>query len=146
MHVVVDASVLVEIIVETDGAIAEWLTELVGSDDTYWVPGLTPLEVISALRSLVARGQLEEAVAQSAVKWLPTFAVKYRPIGQIEAIRIWELRGNVTAYDAAYVALAEALQAETGGRAVLATADEKLAQAPGPTCLIELYRSPSSTG
>jgi predicted nucleic acid-binding protein len=106
----------------------------------YWVPGLTPLEVISALRSLVRRGELEEAVAESAVKWLPTFVVKYRALGQPEAIRIWELRGTVTAYDAAYVALTEAIQAETGGNAVLATADAKLKNAPGPSCPIHLYQ------
>lgn len=140
MDVVVDASVLAEVIVETDGAAAEWLKALVGSDDMYWVPGLTPLEVISALRSLVRRGELEEAVAASAVKWLPTFVVKYRALGQPEVIRIWELRKTVTAYDAAYVALAEAVQAETGGNAALATADAKLAKAPGPTCPIQLYR------
>ncbi len=142
MDVVVDASVLVEVIVEIDGAVAAWLTELVGGDDIYWVPGLTPLEAISALRSLVHRGQLEESVAASAVKWLPTFSVKYKPIGQTEAIRVWELCTSITAYDAAYVALAETLQSESGGDAALATADEKLARAPGPTCPIELYRRP----
>lgn len=139
MNVVVDASVLTEVLVETDGAAAAWLKAVVGRDDIYWVPGLTPLEVISALRSLVYRGELEEAVAESAVRWLPTFVVKHRPVGQSEAIRIWELRNTVTTYDAAYVALAEVLQAETGGYAVLATADEKLASAPGPTCPIEVY-------
>jgi predicted nucleic acid-binding protein len=139
VDVVVDASVLAEVIVETDGAAAEWLKDLVGRDDMYWVPGLTPLEVISALRSLVHRGELEASVAESAVKWLPTFVVKYRPLGQPEAIRIWELRNTVTAYDAAYVALAETIQAETGGNAVLATADSKLQKAPGPVCPIRLY-------
>jgi predicted nucleic acid-binding protein len=140
MDVVVDASVLTEVLVETDGAAAAWLKALVGPDDMYWVPGLTPLEVISALRSLVYRAELEEAVAESAVKWLPTFVVKNRAVGQPEAIRIWELRRTVTPYDAAYVALAEQLQAETGGNAVLATADQKLAGASGPKCQIELYR------
>lgn len=142
MVVVVDASVLAEVLVETDGAAAAWLKALVGDGDMFWVPGLTPLEVISALRSLVHRAELEEAIAESAVRWLPSFVVKHRAVGQSEAMRIWELRTTVTPYDAAYVALAEALQAETGGNAVLATADEKLARAPGPTCPIELYRRP----
>ncbi len=48
--------------------------------------------------------------------------------------RIWELRDNVTAYDAAYVALAEGLACE------LVTADARLAQAPGPTCSITVVR------
>ena len=74
------------------------------------------------------------------MKLLPAFGVKFRAIGQTEALRIWELRNTVTPYDAAYVALTESLQAETGGNAVLATADSKLAKAPGPTCPIQLYR------
>ncbi len=46
--------------------------------------------------------------------------------------RCWELRGNVTAYDAAYVALAEELDT------ILLTADARLAAAPGPRCEVEL--------
>jgi predicted nucleic acid-binding protein len=49
--------------------------------------------------------------------------------------RCWELRDNLTAYDAAYVALAEALES------VLLTADAHLANAPGVTCPIEMLRS-----
>ena len=48
--------------------------------------------------------------------------------------RIWELRDNLSAYDATYVALAEALACE------LVTADARLAQAPGPTCAITVVR------
>ncbi len=85
------------------------------------------------------RDALEEEVAAAAVRWLPTFVVKHRPIGQSEAVRIWELRNTVTPYDAAYVALTETLQSELKGNVVLATADQKLAGAPGVTCPIELY-------
>lgn len=48
--------------------------------------------------------------------------------------RIWELRDNLTAYDATYVSLAEALECK------LVTADARLAQAPGPTCSITVVR------
>jgi predicted nucleic acid-binding protein len=48
--------------------------------------------------------------------------------------RIWELRGNLTAYDAAYVALAEALEAP------LVTRDERLAAAPGHRAVVEVVR------
>ena len=65
MDVIVDASVLAEIIVETDRGAAEWLKALVGRDDMYWVPGLTPLEVISALRRLVRRGRRSKRPWQS---------------------------------------------------------------------------------
>ncbi len=51
--------------------------------------------------------------------------------------RCWELRGNLTTYDAAYVALAEALDT------TLLTGDRRLARAPGPACIIELFTSPS---
>jgi len=50
--------------------------------------------------------------------------------------RCWELRDNLTTYDAAYVALAEALEAP------LLTGDRRLAQAAGPTCPVELLRTP----
>lgn len=49
--------------------------------------------------------------------------------------RVWELRGNMSAYDATYVALAEALEAP------LVTADGRLARAPGPRCLITVVPS-----
>lgn len=50
--------------------------------------------------------------------------------------RCWELREHVTPYDAAYVALAEALEA------TLLTGDRRLARATGPTCTIEVLQSP----
>ena len=48
--------------------------------------------------------------------------------------RIWELRDNVSAYDATYVAVAEALEAP------LVTADGRLARAPGPRCTVTVVR------
>jgi predicted nucleic acid-binding protein len=50
--------------------------------------------------------------------------------------RCWELRANLTIYEAAYIALAEAMEV------VLLTADERLARASGPLCTIEVLRSP----
>jgi predicted nucleic acid-binding protein len=55
--------------------------------------------------------------------------------------RIWELRGHITPYDAAYVALVERLGSEGLSSACLATADTKLHQAPGLSIKIELFRS-----
>ena len=49
--------------------------------------------------------------------------------------RIWELRDNLTAYDATYVALAEAIEAP------LVTMDRRLARAPGPRCTVTVVRS-----
>lgn len=67
--------------------------------------------------------------------------MKHTPIGQSEMARIWELRVSVTPYDAAYLALTEGAQAETGGRPCLATADGKLARAPAVRCPVELHGS-----
>ena len=67
------------------------------------------------------------------------FPVTQTPVSQGMLRRIWELRHNLTPYDAAYVALTEKLQAETGGACSLVTADSGLADAPGPTCPILLY-------
>ena len=62
---------------------------------------------------------------------LPARRAPHRPL----LPRCWELRGNLTIYDAAYVALAEATNT------ILLTADQKLARAPGPQCPIELFRT-----
>ena len=61
---------------------------------------------------------------------LPMQRAPHRPL----LTRCWELRDNLTAYDAAYVALAEALDS------ILLTADAQLADAPGVTCPIEVLR------
>lgn len=94
-------------------------------------PELLDLEVLSGLRSLVARGDVDNRRAQFAVDDL--VALDIGRVGHAALIaRVWELRENVTPYDAAYVALAEALTV------VLVTADSTLARAPGPRCTIEL--------
>lgn len=61
---------------------------------------------------------------------LPARRAPHRPL----LPRCWELRNNLTIYDAAYVALAEAMSA------TLLTGDQKLARAPGPRCLIETFQ------
>ncbi len=139
MHVVVDASLLVEIIVASDDRPGRWLRDVLDGDDIYWVEGLTVLEVASALRKLVGRGKVDADLASDGLRWLTGLVVKHKPIGQPEMARIWELRDSVTSYDAAYLALTEALQSETGGRVCLATADRKLARSPAVTCPVELY-------
>ena len=139
MHVVVDASMLVEIIVASDDRPSQWLRDLLDGDDLFWVDGLTPLEVASALRKLVAGGNVDADLARDGLRWLTGLVVKHKPIGQPEMARIWELRESVTTYDAAYLALTEALQAETGGQVCLVTGDRKLANSPAVKCPVELY-------
>lgn len=97
-------------------------------------PDLIDLEVVSALRKHVSIGLLDERRAHLALQDLqaiPLERARHAPL----LSRCWELRDNFTAYDAAYIALAEALGA------TLLTADDRMARAPGSRCHIELLSS-----
>jgi predicted nucleic acid-binding protein len=97
------------------------------------VPHLADSEVAHALRSQVLRGTVRAPDAQAALaRWARLGLRRFAVVGLLD--RIWELRDNVTAYDATYVALAEALGCG------LVTADGRLAQAPGPTCPVTVVR------
>jgi predicted nucleic acid-binding protein len=103
--IVLDASVVVELL--TNGDLADSIrNELVRSNDSFIVPHLIDIEVVSAIRRL-ARSQridlyrCEQALADLTV--LPAERYSHLPL----IARIWELRHNFTAYDAAYIALAE---------------------------------------
>jgi len=116
--IVLDASVVVELL--TNGALADSLRrDLAGGRDSFIVPHLLDVEVASALRKLVAGQRIdlhrsEEFLTELAL--LPAERYSHIPLLR----RIWELRHNFTAYDAAYIALAEATNS------VLYTSDEKL--------------------
>ncbi|MDQ3973671.1 MAG: type II toxin-antitoxin system VapC family toxin [Actinomycetota bacterium] len=93
-------------------------------------PGIMDLEVASVIRRALLAGDLHHRRAAFALDDLR--ALRLRRVGHLRLLpRIWELRHNLTPYDAAYVALAEALGT------VLVTADQRLAQAAGPRCTIE---------
>ncbi len=96
-------------------------------------PHLLDLEVTSAWRRLVAAGELDERRARLALADLQGLRVDWVQHGSL-LDRCWDLRGNFTVYDAAYVALAELLEV------TLVTADGKLAKAPGARCPIEVLR------
>jgi predicted nucleic acid-binding protein len=87
--------------------------------------------VQSRLRRGVLGGRLDAGKASAVIEDLSSFRIERYAHGSLLA-RIWELRDNVTPYDAAYVALAELLDT------TLLTADARLASAPGPRCRIEL--------
>ena len=98
-------------------------------------PELVDLEVASVLRRQDRAGLLDTRRANLALTdltALPMHRASHVPL----LARCWELRHNLTTYDAAYVALAEALDA------TLLTGDRRLAGATGPTCTIELLRTP----
>jgi len=94
-------------------------------------PELIDLEVLQALRRLVRSDAMNEVRAASAL-----FELTLTPVARLPhlplADRVWELRDNLSAYDAAYVALAETLGAP------LLTSDRRLASAPGLRCEVEL--------
>ena len=116
------------------GVTGEWAEAIVLSD-ALAAPHLMPVEVANVLRRMAATGEVSGDVASLAHEDLLVLQVElfgYAPF----AARAWELRANVTAYDAWYVALAEALDVP------LATLDRRLAGAPGPRCRFVLPDSP----
>ncbi|HKY14223.1 MAG TPA: type II toxin-antitoxin system VapC family toxin [Microthrixaceae bacterium] len=126
---VVDASVLAPAIVDagTDGATVR--ARLRG--ETIAGPDLLCVEVMAVIRKRVNAGALTAKQADAAVNDLLDLPVSVFPSAPLLR-RAWALRDNVTAYDACYVALAEALDCP------LLTADNRLASAPGTTCTVEL--------
>ena len=128
--IVVDASVVVEVLLQTnDGiVIAE---RLLDRRETLHAPHLIDVEVAQVLRRYVLRGEVYEERARQALDVLALFPLTRYPHEPL-LTRMWELRENITAYDAAYVALAEGL------RAPLVTRDRRLSGAPGVGATIEL--------
>lgn len=127
--IVVDASVLAPALAddEDDGDLVR--ARLHG--EQLAAPGLIDLEVISTLRRATRAGRLDDRRSSQALAdlaALPLIRVPHLPL----LPRVWELRENLTAYDAAYVALAEAFGA------LLLTADRPLARASGVSCEVEL--------
>jgi len=131
---VVDASVLATALADdaADGDTARG--RLRGQDLA--APELIDLEVVSVLRRQLSVGKLDTRRARLALDdllELPVQRVPHRALLR----RCWELRDNLSVYDAAYVALAETLEAP------LVTADARLAKAPGVTCTVEVLRTRS---
>ena len=127
--IVIDASALVELLVTGTPRSARLAARV--RAETLHAPHLVDLETLSVLRSLEARKVLGTKDAGRAVSDLGMLAMTRYPHDPLIA-RVWQLRGNLTAYDACYVALAEALGAP------LVTCDAKLAAAPGHRARIEL--------
>lgn len=97
------------------------------------VPHLADSEIAHTLRSQVTRGSIPAEAGQTALTtWIRLSVRRYPARGLLP--RVWELRGNLSGYDATYVALAETLNCE------LLTADARLAAAPGPRCPIVVIR------
>jgi predicted nucleic acid-binding protein len=127
--IVVDASVLVVALGDDgkDGSKAR--QRLLG--EVLAAPELIDPEVLSVLRRGVANGAMTALRAQEAIsdlRDLPLQRASHHPLLE----RCWELRHNLTSYDACYVVLAETLAVP------LLTADARLAHAPGLRCAVEI--------
>jgi predicted nucleic acid-binding protein len=130
--IVIDASAEIAVLLNI-GAEVEGLRKRISRPgETLHVPHLFEIEVLHALRSLVLRGTLSPERARLALSRLEDTQLMRYPHTALMG-RIWELRENLTAYDAAYVTLAEALDAP------LVTMDARLAQAPGIRAAVEVY-------
>jgi predicted nucleic acid-binding protein len=123
--IVVDASVLATALGDNDEDGAKARAALTG--ETLWAPEIIDLEVASVWRGQLRAGQLTEQRARQALADLADVELTRAP-HQPLMDRIWELRGNLSTYDAAYVALAEELEA------TLLTGDRRLSRAPGLRC------------
>lgn len=128
---VVDASVLAPALADDgpDGDAAR--TRLRGH--ALVAPELIDLETASVIRRHFQAGQLDARRAELALTDLVALPLRRAPHRALLS-RCWELRENLTVYDAAYIALAELLDV------VLLTADSRLAGAPGLRCQLDLLR------
>ncbi len=126
---VVDASVVAAAIVETTSESARALAR----SPALAAPGLLDLEVLQTIRKKVQAGSLTASAGAEAVSRLKRLPIARHPHAAL-VDRIWALRANLTAYDAAYVALAERL------RLTLLTADAAFTTAPGIRCPVKLVK------
>lgn len=127
----VDASALLEVLLGTaTGARIEG--RLLSGGESLHAPHLLDVEVAQVLRRYAAAGDLSPERGRQALDDLADFPLHRYP-HDVLLPRIWELRRSVTAYDAAYLALAEALDAP------LVTCDARLARVPGLAAPVEVY-------
>lgn len=128
--IVLDASVVLELLLNTAAgrSVADRIHR---AEESLHAPHLLDVEVAQVLRRYVQRGVLSADRGRQSLAYLQQFDVTryaHEPLLQ----RIWALRMTLTAYDAAYVALAEALDAP------LLTRDARLAATPGARARVDL--------
>jgi predicted nucleic acid-binding protein len=128
--IVLDASAACSALLD-EGVIGDRCRAAMRADSQWVVPGHWLIEVLSVIRGNLLGGKIEAAHAADAA----AAAAEMNPVvapTRLIAARIWELRGNLTAYDAAYAATAEHYQC------ALLTTDGRLARATGIRCPVTL--------
>jgi predicted nucleic acid-binding protein len=128
--IVIDASVFVDVSIRED-ARSEWILGRLESEPSVQVPAVFDVEVLHSLCRLDATGAVGEKVLGAALAYLDALRADRHDHALLRP-RIWALRHNLSAYDAAYVALAEALDVS------LLTSDARLARSSGHEAVIEL--------
>jgi predicted nucleic acid-binding protein len=126
--IVVDASVLVDALLD-DGDVGASARAALGADLRWAAPPHLLVEVLSVTRRRLLRGEITRRRAADAVA-APGQAQWVDPVVAVD--RIWELRDDVAAFDAAYVAAAEHLRCD------LVTGDRRLAAATGVRCTVRV--------
>jgi predicted nucleic acid-binding protein len=127
---VIDASVLTAFYAADDPR-REAIVARLAAGDALFAPAHLDAEVVSALRGMSQRSPRLRAAVPDALRHLAGFPIRRMPLAPLLQ-RMWELRDNITAYDAAYIALAERLDGP------LVTSDMKLAASTGSRCTFDL--------
>lgn len=120
--IVVDSAAVVDALTVADGT--ETLRAEIANADLH-APTLLDFEVVSALRGLTLGGNITPARARDALTDFDALTIQRWPSGAPLRLRAFSLRDNVSAYDAAYVVLAESLQCP------VLTRDTRLARSGG---------------
>src|SRR5947208_1887326 len=128
--IVVDASVLANMLVYADDR-GRKARSVLGRDVEWAAPEHWKAEVFSVIRGLALGNKIKEAQAVWAVERLPHLGIDHVSLDDLLP-RMWQLRANISGYDAAYVALAEARNL------TLVTSDGRLAQRATSYCRVEL--------
>jgi len=128
--IVLDASVLANVVGD-DGADGRLARRELRAAGNLAAPDLVDVETVAVLRKRWLAGSISDERFATAVSDLGDIDLDRYPVLRFMR-RAWELRANVTPYDAAYIALAEVLNCE------LWTADQRLAKAPGPAWAIRV--------
>ena len=125
----IDASAAVDLLVGRDEGL-DWLDARIRPEHDLQVPAVFDVEVLHSLRKLEASQAIAAPALAVALQGYPALRISRHDHVPLRS-RIWELRHNLSAYDAAYVALAEALDAP------LITTDRRLARSSGHEATIE---------